>query len=431
MRVRAIATPGHTYTHLSYALETARRRAPVGGVHRRVAAVRGHRPPGPARPEHTARPGPPPVRLGAPAGRPSCPTTPRSARRTGSAASARPPRPSGTASTHRPEKRQNPALTQDEDRSSPSPSPAWTPTRPTTRTWPRPTASARPPRTCPLAAARRQGRSRHPIAAGEWVVDLRSRTAFAAGHVAGTLNFGLHGQFATYLGWLIPWGTPVTLLGETADQVAEAQRELVRIGIDRPAGAATGTPGRVGRRAPLRRFPPAEFADLAQVRHPGRSSSSTCAATTSAPTGHIDGAVHIPLHELLARARRRPGRRGLGALRRRLPRLGRRLRPGRSRLSPSSPSTTASTTTRPPQGCAHEQTGTECAILTATREREDVRLQRLALPAARLILGLQAWKLHRFEVFQRGRLVSPPADIRKILDLGLLDQFKGHEGTVG
>ena len=80
---------------------------------------------------------------------------------------------------------------------------------------------------------------------------------------------------------------------------------------------------------------------------------------------------------------------------------------------------------------AHEQTGTERAILTATREREDVRLQRLALPAARLILGLQAWKLHRFEVFQRGRLVSPPADIRKILDLGLLDQFKGHEGTVG
>ena len=46
---------------------------------------------------------------------------------------------------------------------------------------------------------------RRRIEAGEWVVDLRTRTAFAAGHVRGTLNFGLDGGFATYLGWLITW----------------------------------------------------------------------------------------------------------------------------------------------------------------------------------------------------------------------------------
>ena len=80
------------------------------------------------------------------------------------------------------------------------------------------------------------------------MVDLRARRAFAAGHVAGTLSFDLDGSFATYLGWLIPWGTPLTLLGHTPEQVAEAQRELVRIGIDRPAAAATGEPGRLGRR---------------------------------------------------------------------------------------------------------------------------------------------------------------------------------------
>lgn len=39
------------------------------------------------------------------------------------------------------------------------------------------------------------------LEAGEWVVDLRSRTAFAAGHLLGSLNFGLDGSFATYLGW--------------------------------------------------------------------------------------------------------------------------------------------------------------------------------------------------------------------------------------
>jgi hydroxyacylglutathione hydrolase len=69
---------------------------------------------------------------------------------------------------------------------------------------------------------------RRRIEAGEWVVGLRNRQAFAAGHLAGTLNVGLDGKMATYLGWLIPWGVPLTLLGDTPGQVAQAQRELVR-----------------------------------------------------------------------------------------------------------------------------------------------------------------------------------------------------------
>ncbi len=83
---------------------------------------------------------------------------------------------------------------------------------------------------------------RRRIDAGEWVVDLRSRELFAAGHVAGSLNFDLDGAFINYLAWMIPWGTPVTLLGATTEQVQAAQRELVRVGIDRPAAQAVGGP---------------------------------------------------------------------------------------------------------------------------------------------------------------------------------------------
>ena len=97
-----------------------------------------------------------------------------------------------------------------------------------------------PDLTLPSLAEPEELRSR--IEAGEWVVDLRHRTAFAAGHVPGSFNFGIDGAFATYVGWLIDWGTPITLLGQTEDEVQQAQRELVRIGIDRPAAAATGTP---------------------------------------------------------------------------------------------------------------------------------------------------------------------------------------------
>jgi len=94
-------------------------------------------------------------------------------------------------------------------------------------------------------------------------VDLRHRTAFAAGHVGGTLNFGLDSNFATYLGWLIPWGTPLTLLGDTAYDVASAQRELVRIGIDRLQAAATGSPAN-WTDSELQSYPTGSFADLAQ-----------------------------------------------------------------------------------------------------------------------------------------------------------------------
>ncbi len=141
---------------------------------------------------------------------------------------------------------------------------------------------------------------RQRIEAGEWVVDLRSGTAFAAGHAPGTLNFGLDGSFATYLGWLIAWGTPLTLLGESADAVAEAQRELVRIGIDRPAAHAVGTPHAWSDRA-LSSFATATFADLAQVRHHREVVVLDVRRVDEHDDLRIDGAVNIPLHELFGR----------------------------------------------------------------------------------------------------------------------------------
>jgi len=145
---------------------------------------------------------------------------------------------------------------------------------------------------------------RRRIQDGEWVVDLRSRRAFAAGHARGTLNFGLDGSFATYLGWLIPWGTPLTLLGSTAEDVSHAQRELVRIGID-PSAHAIGTPQEWSDRA-LASFPTATFADLAQVRHHRHVVVLDVRRAQEYNAARIVGAVNIPLHELVDRVAELP-----------------------------------------------------------------------------------------------------------------------------
>jgi rhodanese-related sulfurtransferase len=123
---------------------------------------------------------------------------------------------------------------------------------------------------------------------------------FAAGHVPGSLNFGLDGAFATYLGWLIEWGAPLTLLGETADDIAQAQRELARIGIDRPAAAATGGPADwiAGTGRELASFATATFADLAQVRHHRALTVLDVRRAEEFAAGRVEGAVNIPLHEL-------------------------------------------------------------------------------------------------------------------------------------
>ena len=137
------------------------------------------------------------------------------------------------------------------------------------------------------------------LAAGEWVVDLRNRVAFAEGHVPGSLNFAAEGQFAVLLAWLLPWGRPVTLLAESPERVAEAQRELARVGIDRPAAAATGAPADwTADGTPPRSFRRARFTDLAAEEH---AVIVDVRRDTERASGYIKGSLHIPLHLLRER----------------------------------------------------------------------------------------------------------------------------------
>ncbi len=142
---------------------------------------------------------------------------------------------------------------------------------------------------------------RRRVRAGERVVDLRSRRAFAGAHLAGTVNLEVDDSFATYLGWTLPWGTPVTLVGDTAQQVGEAQRQMVRIGIDRPAGAAAGGLASWAAGGEIRSYRTATFAELTDAVSQRAVVVLDVRRDDEWAQGHIDAAVHIPLHDLEGR----------------------------------------------------------------------------------------------------------------------------------
>ena len=305
MRVTALATPGHTFTHLSYALSDTHGSDNVD-LHSSVAVFSG----GSLLYGATGRPDL--------LGKEHTDTLVRhqhaSAHRLadllpdeagvfpthgfGSFCSAT--QSEATDSTIGQERKHNPVLTQDEEtyvRELLAGLGAW----PAYYAQMAPANSAGPsePDLSPPAVADAT-ELRRRIEAGEWVVDLRNRTAFAAGHAPGTLNFGLDGAFATYLGWLITWGTPVTLLGQTPEAVAEAQRELVRIGIDRPAAHATGSPEDWAE-GELASFPTATFPELADVRHHRDVVILDVRRSDEYDAAAIKDADNIPLHELWGR----------------------------------------------------------------------------------------------------------------------------------
>ena len=171
-----------------------------------------------------------------------------------------------------------------------------------------------PDLTLPSLAQPEELRSR--IEAGEWVVDLRHRTAFAAGHVPGTFNFGIDGAFATYVGWLIDWGTPITLLGRDRGRGA--------------AGAAGAGPDRhrppgCGRDRHAAALDHEAAGDLpaGDFRRPGPGAPPPQGGHPRRPAGgrvrrRSDRGRHQhPDPRAAAAGPRGAGRRGVGALRRR------------------------------------------------------------------------------------------------------------------
>lgn len=146
-------------------------------------------------------------------------------------------------------------------------------------------------------------RAAEAMAAGAWLLDVRAPQLFAAGHAEGAVSMAFGPQLEYWAAWILPPGARVVLMTDGgAGQAAGVRRQLLRVGLERIDGWIEG--GFEAWRAsglPIRRTTRIAAADL---RHHAAGTLTIVDVRTAREwqSGHVPGAVHVPLGELLARA---------------------------------------------------------------------------------------------------------------------------------
>src|SRR5205823_5926743 len=146
--------------------------------------------------------------------------------------------------------------------------------------------------------------------AGAQILDVRDPAEYAKGHLAGSINIGLGGQYATWAGTVLHRAKPIVIIAEPGRE-QEAALRLGRIGFDHVKGylrdgmeALAARPDLVW---PTERISPSMVADelaggdpplLVDVRNPREWEAK-----------HIDGSINIPLNHLQERIAEVPSNR--------------------------------------------------------------------------------------------------------------------------
>jgi hydroxyacylglutathione hydrolase len=75
---------------------------------------------------------------------------------------------------------------------------------------------------------------------GVIALDIRPGDQFATGHVPGSINIALSGQFATWAGTILGLSSRPVLIADSPEQLAEARLRLARVGIETERGYLQG-----------------------------------------------------------------------------------------------------------------------------------------------------------------------------------------------
>jgi len=72
------------------------------------------------------------------------------------------------------------------------------------------------------------------------ILDVRSKEAFAAAHVPGSINIPFGPQLPSWAGWVLPYDRPIQLIVDNAAQAPEVVTHLTRVGFDAIEGFVQG-----------------------------------------------------------------------------------------------------------------------------------------------------------------------------------------------
>ena len=139
------------------------------------------------------------------------------------------------------------------------------------------------------------------LAGGGWLVDVRPVADFAAGHIPGAVSIALREQFATWLGWLVPAGVPLGFVLAPGQDPAEVAWQALKIGYEHLAGQLDG-----GMAAWQAGGGPVTGTGLVSAGRLGDRPVLDVRQDSEYRAGHIPGAVHIELGDLPGLAQAAP-----------------------------------------------------------------------------------------------------------------------------
>jgi hydroxyacylglutathione hydrolase len=135
--------------------------------------------------------------------------------------------------------------------------------------------------------------------AGTQILDTRDPEEFAAAHLAGSINIGLSGQYATWAGTVLDPAHPIVIIAAPGREFESATR-LGRIGFDRVVGYLENGMQSLDSRPDL----------IASTEHLSAQSAAERLASADPPLAidvrtprereqkHIDGSLSVPLNRL-------------------------------------------------------------------------------------------------------------------------------------
>jgi hydroxyacylglutathione hydrolase len=129
-------------------------------------------------------------------------------------------------------------------------------------------------------------------------LDVRSANEFASGHVPGSINIPLSGQFASWAGIVLGLSSRPVLIAASPDQISEARTRLARVGIDDSRGyLEEGIGGWMRAGLDLAQLPQINVQQLSEHLSADKLQLLDVRRKPEWETRHVEGAAWWPLED--------------------------------------------------------------------------------------------------------------------------------------